>query len=177
MAKLTRDQQKAMFAKAKKQNDSFGIEVDGSFFATATEGEAGLQAERANELLKEKKRVNIGDIKKLIEPNSKEPIGEFELDDILEEVNDKNIDDVIGNNIEYILKREKLWGDGFSVSVGGAGTLQEWREETKDQTGFYQFDFQVWKGLNHSPYAGTAYGSISGDEMLDMTIDVYKVDQ
>ena len=102
-----------------------------------------------------------------------EPEGEYELNDILEDVNEKNIDDVVKENIQYVLQREKKWSkDRFEVHFP-AGSMQEIRDETNRESGFYQYDYTVWHGMEEVG-AGTAYGSISGGQMLDMTVELYK---
>lgn len=101
-----------------------------------------------------------------------EPEGEYELYDILEYVNDKNIDAVVKENIEFVLKREKKWSKEIFRVQFPAGSLQLVRDERDDESGFYQYDFTVWHGMENVA-AGTAYGTISGGQMLDMTVELY----
>jgi len=53
---------------------------------------------------------------------------DFELWDIMEEVNEKNIDTRIKENIEYILKREGLWHKTYSIifPAGGQQEAVDW---------------------------------------------------
>jgi hypothetical protein len=113
-------------------------------------------------------------------------IGEYELYDILEDVNDfRELDGRVRNNIEFILKREKKWGKNFSV-VLPVGALAEYREETsreefertgQHESGLYQFDFEIFGKGDTMPYIGTAYGTISGGQMLDMTLELYEAEK
>lgn|SRR3990167_2387539 len=115
-----------------------------------------------------------------------ELVGEYELHDILEDVTGKNdidadinipkLEAVVKENIEYTLKREKKFGSDFSV-VLPVGALSEVRSETTDETGFYQYDFEIFEGSNDIPYRGTAYGAISAGEMLDMTVELYRFEK
>ena len=96
----------------------------------------------------------------------------FELTDIFDDVNEKNVK----KNIEYIIRREKLWSPNFSL-VFPVGGLQEVKRETKGESGYFQYDFEVFstgKGTSKMPLAGTSYGTISNDEIIDMTIEVKK---
>lgn len=177
---MSRNQEKAMFAKLSKEHGSFGLSVRDDFFAVDTEGEAIAQVERVNELLQQKKKATIGDIKKIIEKKDrKEPLAEFELDDIFDKITPQNLDKVAEDNIEYVLKREKFLPKGYSVLVSHATGLVDYRipqteEEEKEEGGFYQVDFEVFSDPNTVKYAGTAYGKIEAQEILDMTVDIYK---
>jgi hypothetical protein len=94
---------------------------------------------------------------------------EFELFDIFEPYGEN----YVKANIEYILMREKLWQKGMSI-VFPQGALNEYREESKHESGFYQRDFEVFAAdQNTILYYGTAYGSILAEEIIDMTVELH----
>ncbi len=88
----------------------------------------------------------------------------FELTDIFEDVNEKNV----AKNIEYLLRRNKLWSPKYHV-VFPAGGLQEEKDDS------YQYDFEVFSSPNQMKYHGTAYGSTQLGEMLDMNVELKRV--
>jgi len=90
-----------------------------------------------------------------------------ELIDIMEEYSE----DAIKKNIAYILKREKLWDNGFEV-IFPVGAFKEIDVENDS----YQFDYEIWKGIEIVA-SGTCYGGAmtteeGGSEILDMTLEV-----
>ena len=102
-----------------------------------------------------------------------EPMGEYELDDILEDVTLENIEKVAKDNIIFTLKREHKWKEDYHL-IFPAGSLQEFRDDDTDEGGFYQSDYEIFDTLDHIKYAGTAYGSVSNGTMLDMTVELYE---
>ncbi len=94
----------------------------------------------------------------------------FELWDIFEELTDRNIKE----NIEYVLKRERIWQKGMSI-VFPQGSLSIRNYDD----GFYQQDFEVFaEDMKTILYNGTAYGSFSvniTNIILDMTVEIKEV--
>lgn len=189
---LTREQQKAMFAKAKssKQHGSFGVKVDSGFFRTETEGEAIARAERVNDFLQDKKNATIGDIKKVITESTplEEPLLQTELTDILTEVGDADtgeidnnkLDKVAKKSIESILKREKFLPKGYTVddltqvSVREETGEIEFKKTGEGESGFYQYDFSIRKDGKPTDLGGTAFGTISAGDVIDMELELFK---
>jgi hypothetical protein len=91
----------------------------------------------------------------------------YELWDIYEDFNEENLK----RNIEYIMRREKLWSPKFKI-VFPAGGLKIVDEEGKS----YQYDFEVFSSPSKIKYYGTAYGNLIEGEIADMTIELKKVD-
>lgn len=94
----------------------------------------------------------------------------FELHDIFEEYNDKTV----RKNIEYMMRREKLWSPRFEV-VFPVGALDVHKPETKKESGFYQKDFTVFSSPMKMKYHGTSYGFISRNEMMDMNVELRRI--
>ena len=113
---------------------------------------------------------------------------EYELYDILEDVTGKDhitheidtmiLEKVMKENIQEILVREKKWGEGYHI-VFPVGARQYVREETSKEefertgngeSGFYQYDFEVFKNPHDVIYQGTSWGDISHGDMIDMTL-------
>jgi len=119
------------------------------------------------------------------------PILETGLDDIFDDVRqtdpefvkrygDDKIDDskltkAVGDNINYILKREKRLKNDEHISVGNIS----FREETEDDSGHYQYDYSVWKNNPRKLInkGGTAYGMISNGTLIDMKLELYNTDK
>jgi hypothetical protein len=100
---------------------------------------------------------------------------EYELNDIFEEYSE----DSLADSIEYIMKREDLFGKDMSV-VFPVGGYEQFLMPKKGEFGFYQIDFEVFSGADKMTYHGTAYGSFTpmeGDngEIIDMTIELKEV--
>jgi len=91
----------------------------------------------------------------------------FELTDIFDGYSDKNV----AKNIEYILRREKLWSPKHGV-VFPVGALDVSKPETKKESGFYQRDFEVYTTKDKKKYIGTAYGMISRKEIINMNVEL-----
>lgn len=121
-----------------------------------------------------------------------DPVLETGLDDIFdpimikkrgidtEKIDHDKLDHVAKSEIEYILEREKKLGKGEMVDV----TLVSVRPETsreefdrtgKGETGFYQYDYKIFKNGKITPFAGTAFGSISMGHVIDMNLELYDV--
>lgn len=99
---------------------------------------------------------------------------EFELTDILEDVNAQDIKQIIRNNIVYLLRREHKRGNvkypsGYSVIIPeGAYTI---RAETKGESGAFEGDFEIFaKDMNTIVRYGHVYGTISAEQLLDITV-------
>jgi len=119
---------------------------------------------------------------KIRKQRSEEPelVDEFQLDDILQDVTvDETTDGLIDygklenlvrENIEYILKRENVWDSGFKVGIQEVGNA---RNDTPDEGGYYQFDYQIFQENRSIRKSGTVYGSISAGDVLDMTLELY----
>ena len=119
------------------------------------------------------------------------PILETGLDDIFDDVRqtdpdfvkrygDDKIDDskltkAVGDNIIYILKREKRLKNEEHISVGNVS----FREETEDDSGFYQYDYSIWKNNPRKLInkGGTAYGMISNGTLIDMKLELFNTDK
>jgi len=119
------------------------------------------------------------------------PILETGLDDIFDDVRqtdpefvkrygDDKIDDskltkAVGDNINYILKREKRLKNDEHISVGNIN----FREETEDDSGHYQYDYSVWKNNPRTltNKGGTAYGMISNGTLIDMKLELFNTDK
>ena len=91
---------------------------------------------------------------------------EYELSDIFAEIELGTANEIVQENVAYVLKREKLLGKDMKVIVPATGLV----EMTPD---FVQCDFEVFKGHNDIVAGGTAYGHISNGELLDLTVEVY----
>jgi len=93
----------------------------------------------------------------------------FDLWDIFEELTDRNIKE----NIEYVLKRERIWKEGMSIVFPqGSLSIRNYDE------GFYQQDFEVFaEDMKTILYNGTAYGSFTPETetILDMTVEIKEV--
>ncbi len=127
------------------------------------------------------------DLKKLKESRIEEDEMEFELNDILEDVTGKNsltapvdfqtLDKVARDNIEFVLKREGKWGKNFGITFPMGGLFQVRDEDHEEkESGFYQIDFDLFSDIRTIAYSGTAYGTISAGDMIDMTVEIKKVD-
>ena len=119
------------------------------------------------------------------------PILETGLDDIFDDVRqtdpefvkrygDDKIDDskltkAVGDNIIYILKREKRLKNDEHISVGNIN----FREETEDESGHYQYDYSIWKNNPRKLInkGGTAYGMISNGTLIDMNLELFNTDK
>jgi hypothetical protein len=78
---------------------------------------------------------------------------EFELYDVFEKLNKKNLE----KNIKYILRRERLWKRGWRI-VFPAGALEI--EEEVDGDVFFQYDFEIFAADHNTIlYYGTVYGT------------------
>ncbi len=136
------------------------------------------------------------DFMKSVTPNSRkardnpEPIIETELNDIFDEVADpetgeinfRKLEDSAINNIKYILKREKKLRSDQSISVYLVDSREETSRKEFEKTGqgfsgFYQYDYTIWNGNDRTKFSGTAYGSISHGEVLDMQLELYNEDE
>ncbi len=120
---------------------------------------------------------------------------EFELFDILQDVTGNNdpkdvtvnfpkLENVMKENIQVILEREKIWKKGDSVSFP-VGSLQNLRPETsheefeltgKGDSGFYQYDFDLINAEDLITYHGTSFGDISFGSIIDMTVVVKRAE-
>jgi hypothetical protein len=95
---------------------------------------------------------------------------EFELEDIFEDIS-KDWQKVISENIEYVLRREKLWGKNYSICfpIGAINDIN-----CDDE--IYQFDFEIFSNLNTVIGSGTSYGKGMNFkdtfEIVDMTVEV-----
>lgn len=108
------------------------------------------------------------------------PILETELYDILQDVTQDETPDgeidfnklrkVVRENIQEILEREKVWFDGYDVKIQEVGTI---RNDTEDEGGYYQFDYQIFANRNAIPRSGTVYGNISAGDVVDMNLELY----
>jgi hypothetical protein len=101
------------------------------------------------------------------------PILEAELYDIMEEATISKVDDVLEDNIKYILDREGIKYYDVVIPVGGS----YW--EPSDGSMVYSADFDVYTDMSTSPYRGVAYGMmlpVDEDtvEIEDMTIELYE---
>ena len=180
-----------MFAKAKssKQHGSFGVKVDSGFFRTETEGEAIARAERVNELFAMKKKVTLGDVEKAVTESTpvEEPLLATELTDILQEVGDADtgdinfdkLDKVVQDSIEEILKREKFLPEGYKVDINQVDVREEigqieFKKTGEGESGFYQYDFDVRKDGKPTDFGGTAFGTISAGDVIDMELELFK---
>jgi hypothetical protein len=87
----------------------------------------------------------------------------LELTDIFQDFNDKNV----AKNIEYLLRRHKLWSPKYKIvfPVGGLDI------HNKDED-FYQKDFEVFSSHNKIALIGTAYGVVQMDEIIDMNVEL-----
>jgi len=124
-------------------------------------------------------------------PLAEEPM-EYEVYDIFEggylcaRSGKPFIEDKVRENIEYALKEHGVWEEGMSVVIP-AGALAE----ADCENGVYQYDFEVFNGLDKVVYHGTAYGTLvcyldeykkSKDicdiyaELNDMTVELHKVE-
>ena len=83
----------------------------------------------------------------------------FELEDIFDEISLDYWTQKIGENIKFILKREKLWQNHFSLCFP-AGSYQDICEE------HYQFDFEIFSDLNTIIASGLASALGFGWEIL-----------
>ena len=142
--------------------------------------------------------INALEEKQLAEQNIRkertelpEPILDTGLDDIFDDVRqtdpefvkrygDDKIDDskltkAVGDNIIFILKREKRLKNDEHISVGNIN----FREETEDDSGHYQYDYSIWKNnpLTLTNKGGTAYGMISNGTLIDMKLELYNTDE
>ena len=142
--------------------------------------------DRAQELIEEQKK---GERK--ARDGMPLPILETGLDDIFDDVRqtdpefvklygDDKIDDskltkAVGDNIIYILKREKRLKNDEHISVGNIN----FREETEDDSGHYQYDYSVWKNNPRTltNKGGTAYGMISNGTLIDMNLELFNTDK
>ena len=111
---------------------------------------------------------------------------ETELSDIFDEVADVDSGEIdmiklrksAQENIEFILKREKKIRAGDRIEVA----LVDAREETgqdefkrtgRGESGFYQYDYTIIRNGKQLPFSGTAFGSISGGDVIDMELEYY----
>ena len=107
------------------------------------------------------------------------PILEGELVDILEditgtndpngELNPKLAEKVARESIKQILVNKNKWNKGYSVIVEEV----ELRKDSPVEGGYYQYDYQLLKDNKKINLAGTAYGSVSHGDMIDMTLELY----
>jgi hypothetical protein len=91
---------------------------------------------------------------------------EYELSDIFEEIELGTANEIVQENVVYVLKREKLLGKDMKVIVPATGLVEMTPE-------FVQCDFEVFEGHNDIVAGGTAYGHISNGELMDLTVEVY----
>ncbi len=111
---------------------------------------------------------------------------ETELSDIFDEVADIDtgeidllkLDKSAQENIEFILKREKKIKTGDKIETN----LVDAREETgrdefnrtgRGESGFYQYDYNIRRNGKLLPFSGTAFGSISHGDVIDMELEFY----
>jgi len=111
---------------------------------------------------------------------------ETELNDIFDEVADIDSGEInllqlrksAQENIEFILKREKKIKAGDKIDV----TLVDAREETgrdefkrtgRGESGFYQYDYNIRRNGKLLPFSGTAFGTISAGDVIDMELEFY----
>ena len=98
---------------------------------------------------------------------------EFELTDILEDVTPQTLKHVVAENVEYLLKREHRWRHikfpkGYSVVIPeGAYTI---RDETKDESGAFEGDFEIFSNPNTIDRYGHVLGMVSAGQLLDITV-------
>jgi hypothetical protein len=113
------------------------------------------------------KRSRLSRSGKKVHPSRlKKMHGEYELTDIFEEIELGTAEAIVKENVEYVLKREKLLGKGMHVVVPASGLV--------DMTPkFVQVDFEVFKGHMDVIARGTAYGQISKGELMNLTVEVY----
>lgn len=101
---------------------------------------------------------------------------EFILQDIFDIIDIKNgipqnDEKVIESNIIYILQRENLWNPKYTI-VFPCGSTQSLNAEN------FQYDFEIFKGLNSVIAFGTCYGSCfffkgkKGIEIVDMNLEI-----
>ena len=109
-----------------------------------------------------------------------EPFLETQLTDILTDVtidetthgqiDSRKLARVVRENIQEILEREKVWMKGFDVDIQEVGIA---RNDTPDEGGFYQFDYQLFDGDKKIEKSGTVFGQISAGDILDMELELY----
>ena len=117
-----------------------------------------------------------------------DPIIETELTDIFGEVSDMEsgeidylkLGKVVKENIKYILNRERLLGRDEIIEINHVSSRpetgrMEFRDTGKGESGFYQYDYTILKGHKKTNFSGTVYGSISAGDVIDMTLELYKV--
>jgi len=116
---------------------------------------------------------------------------EFELTDILEDVNPQNVKKVIADNVVYLLKREHKRGyvnfpKGFTVIIPeGAydysivGNLDlglhsrrflDKRNKSEDEHEFFEGDFEIFSSPNTIDRYGHVLGTISAGSLLEITV-------
>jgi len=92
------------------------------------------------------------------------------IDSIHHQIDYSKLNKVVQENIKYILNRERLLGKDESIGMHHVSS----RQETQGDSGFYQYDFFIYKGNKRTKFGGTAYGSISAGDVIDMTLELYK---
>ena len=125
--------------------------------------------------------MNIGKGIKIPKGEEPEPILETELTDIFgdveiegskdHEIDDEKLDKVVKESIKEILEREKKLDSNDSISITQVSSRQE--EQNDGDTGFYQYDYTIFRGKERTSFSGTAYGSISAGDVIDMTLELY----
>ena len=99
----------------------------------------------------------------------------MELYDVMQPIDFRNDRQVLTENIEYTLKREKLLPKGYSVIVPVGGIVDHSPESDRG-TGHVQGDFELFApDMNTIVAYGTAYGSIAMGELLDLTTEITQV--
>ena len=99
----------------------------------------------------------------------------MELYDIMQPIDFRNDRQVLAENVEYTLKREKLLPRGYSVLIP-VGGIVEHRQETGRETGFIQGDFEIFAPDMDTIVAyGTTYGSIMAGELMELTTEITEV--
>jgi hypothetical protein len=92
------------------------------------------------------------------------------IDSIHHQIDYGKLNKVVEDNIKFILNRERLLGNDEYIGMHHVSS----RQEIDGDSGFYQYDFFIYKGNKRTKFGGTAYGSISAGDVIDMNLELYK---
>ncbi len=172
-------QEKAMFANLKKKDFTQlnQLLIDPKL---DPEHEQKIQSELRVKELKERKELGLNSVEPV-------PVLETELTDILQEVSDidtgevddNKLDKVAKEGIDEILKREKFLAEGYTTNIVQVSVREEtgrieFKKTGEGESGFYQYDFDIRKDGKPTDFGGTAFGTISAGDVIDMELELFK---
>lgn len=100
----------------------------------------------------------------------------FELHDIFDDISSATARQVVADNVEYTLKREKLLPRGYSVLVPMGGVVAWHDESPRGGIGSVHCDFEIFApDMNTIVAYGTAYGNHMAGELVDLTTEITEV--